>query len=215
MIDGGYSDNVPMFNRNTVTVSPFCGDQDICPEDNSELGALLYMPTGPTTNVSINKENLRRLRMALLPPKAEDMLAICRQGFQDAYRYLESRQIIQCATCRAAKLERRLERMEDWRRKQDESCLGCDALLRDAKHLNLSAEIYQVFQEELAEFRLRNSGFLAAVSNLAATPYTVSVHVAARSVGLARCLLPSERTVKALMNLAPDLGACPFAPMAI
>ena len=26
-MDGGYSDNVPVFNGNTITVSPFSGDQ--------------------------------------------------------------------------------------------------------------------------------------------------------------------------------------------
>nr|XP_053627133.1 uncharacterized protein LOC128684852 isoform X6 [Cherax quadricarinatus] len=32
-IDGGFSDNLPILDDNTITVSPFCGESDICPRD--------------------------------------------------------------------------------------------------------------------------------------------------------------------------------------
>lgn len=34
-MDGGFSDNLPTLNENTITVSPFCGESDICPRDDS------------------------------------------------------------------------------------------------------------------------------------------------------------------------------------
>lgn len=34
-IDGCYSDNLPILDENTVTVSPFCGESDICPRDDT------------------------------------------------------------------------------------------------------------------------------------------------------------------------------------
>ena len=34
-MDGGFSDNLPMLDENTITVSPFCGESDICPRDLS------------------------------------------------------------------------------------------------------------------------------------------------------------------------------------
>jgi hypothetical protein len=48
VFDGGYSDNVPVVQANTITVSPFSGNQDICPLDDSELADLLglNLPTG-------------------------------------------------------------------------------------------------------------------------------------------------------------------------
>jgi patatin-like phospholipase domain-containing protein 2 len=48
VFDGGYSDNVPVVQANTITVSPFSGNQDICPLDDSELAELLGLnvPTG-------------------------------------------------------------------------------------------------------------------------------------------------------------------------
>lgn len=34
-MDGGFSDNLPSLDENTITVSPFCGESDICPRDDS------------------------------------------------------------------------------------------------------------------------------------------------------------------------------------
>ena len=35
MVDGGYSDNLPILNGQTITVSPFSGNSDICPLDDT------------------------------------------------------------------------------------------------------------------------------------------------------------------------------------
>ena len=34
-IDGGFTDNLPQLDHQTVIVSPFCGEADICPKDNN------------------------------------------------------------------------------------------------------------------------------------------------------------------------------------
>lgn len=34
-MDGAFSDNLPTLDENTVTVSPFAGETDICPRDDS------------------------------------------------------------------------------------------------------------------------------------------------------------------------------------
>lgn len=34
-VDGGLSDNLPVLDENTITVSPFAGEHDICPQDKS------------------------------------------------------------------------------------------------------------------------------------------------------------------------------------
>lgn len=33
-MDGGFTDNLPILDTNTITVSPFSGLSDICPRDN-------------------------------------------------------------------------------------------------------------------------------------------------------------------------------------
>ena len=47
------------------------------------------------------------------------------------------------------KLNANLGKLEDWRRKHNESCNSCDMLFRDARSLNLPQEICQVFQERI------------------------------------------------------------------
>ncbi|XP_013787780.1 patatin-like phospholipase domain-containing protein 2, partial [Limulus polyphemus] len=34
-MDGAFSNNLPVLNENTITVSPFSGESDICPQDNN------------------------------------------------------------------------------------------------------------------------------------------------------------------------------------
>jgi hypothetical protein len=34
-LDGGYSDNLPVLDGLTITVSPFSGNSDICPQDDT------------------------------------------------------------------------------------------------------------------------------------------------------------------------------------
>jgi len=216
VVDGCYSDNVPKFNGgNTITISPFSGDQDICPLDDSELGAILNinLPTGPSTSIAFSKENISRLRMAMIPPKPEDLLKICKQGFDDTYRFLNCRQVIQCLPCRQEKLLANYTKFEEWRRRQmDEAppCGECSSLMKDARSLNLPEEIYQVFLEVMHDLRIRNSGWQGWVSHLLATPYTLSLHSA---YNLLHLFLPSESTLKAVTNLTPDMAACPFAPL--
>ena len=40
-LDGGYSDNLPILDEHTITVSPFCGSADICPQDEFLNDALI------------------------------------------------------------------------------------------------------------------------------------------------------------------------------
>lgn len=34
-MDGGFTDNLPALDQHTITVSPFSGENDICPVDDS------------------------------------------------------------------------------------------------------------------------------------------------------------------------------------
>jgi len=33
-MDGGFTDNLPVLDKNTITISPFSGLTDICPREN-------------------------------------------------------------------------------------------------------------------------------------------------------------------------------------
>ena len=67
-------------------------------------------------------------------------------------------------------------------------------------------------QDALEEMRLRNSGFIARLSSACTSPtYTLSMRLLTGTARMLYKLCPSESTVKAVVNLTPDLAACPFA----
>lgn len=66
-VDGGISDNLPLYElKNTITVSPFSGESDICPQDSStNIHELRFT----NTSIQFNLRNLYRLSKALFPPE--------------------------------------------------------------------------------------------------------------------------------------------------
>ncbi|XP_072826681.1 patatin-like phospholipase domain-containing protein 2 isoform X2 [Vicugna pacos] len=66
-VDGGISDNLPLYElRNTITVSPFSGESDICPQDSSSN---IHELRVTNTSIQLNLRNLYRLSKALFPPE--------------------------------------------------------------------------------------------------------------------------------------------------
>ena len=219
VFDGGYSDNVPLLDANTLTVSPFSGNQDICPLDDDDAGMgevlNLHLPTGPTTSVAVSRENLLRFRMAMLPPTPEELLLVCRQGFEDAYRYLSERGIIQCVDCRAEKLKDGVPASPADLRRADSPenpCAGCEQLLLDDNHRRLPADLGEIFAEAEARVRQRQYGVVARLSSLSLAPYTLSARLVGRTAWwMVSGLLPWEKTVRTLVSLSPALlASCPF-----
>ncbi|XP_070294998.1 patatin-like phospholipase domain-containing protein 2 [Salvelinus sp. IW2-2015] len=64
-VDGGISDNLPQYElKNTITVSPFSGESDICPRDRSTHAELRFT----NTLHPVYTHNLYRVSRALVPP---------------------------------------------------------------------------------------------------------------------------------------------------
>lgn len=95
-MDGAFSDNLPLIDENTVTVSPFCGESDICPRDNSWQ---MFYVNWANTSIEISRQNLDRFSRILYPPNSEVMSKICQAGFDDALRFLHRNNLITCARC--------------------------------------------------------------------------------------------------------------------
>uniref|UniRef100_A0A0R3RLS1 PNPLA domain-containing protein n=1 Tax=Elaeophora elaphi TaxID=1147741 RepID=A0A0R3RLS1_9BILA len=87
-IDGGASDNQPVVDTDTITVSPFSGESDICPTD--EESASLFDWNFAGTSIRLTANNLYRAALCLFPPSAEECVSMCRLGFSDALKYLIS-----------------------------------------------------------------------------------------------------------------------------
>lgn len=86
-VDGGISDNLPQSElKNTITVSPFCGESDICPRDTStNIHELRFT----NTSIQFTLTNLYRVSKALFPPDPKVMEAMCKQGYKDALHFLK------------------------------------------------------------------------------------------------------------------------------
>lgn len=94
-VDGGISDNLPQSEqKNTITISPFSGESDICPRDNSSSFHELRFTN---TSIQMNLGNMYRLSRALFPPEPKVMAEMCQSGYQDALRFLEDNNLLMIA----------------------------------------------------------------------------------------------------------------------
>ncbi|XP_010386588.1 patatin-like phospholipase domain-containing protein 2 isoform X3 [Rhinopithecus roxellana] len=86
-VDGGISDNLPLYElKNTITVSPFSGESDICPQDSSTN---IHELRVTNTSIQLNLRNLYRLSKALFPPEPLVLREMCKQGYRDGLRFLQ------------------------------------------------------------------------------------------------------------------------------
>lgn len=95
-MDGAFSDNLPILDENTITVSPFCGESDICPRDQSSQ---LFHLNWANTSIEISRQNVNRFVRILFPPRAEFLSKFCQQGFDDALQFLHRNNLINCRRC--------------------------------------------------------------------------------------------------------------------
>ncbi|XP_017384917.1 patatin-like phospholipase domain-containing protein 5 isoform X1 [Cebus imitator] len=86
-IDGALSNSLPFADcPSTITVSPFPGTVDICPQSTS---ANLHELNIFNASFQISTENLFLAFTCLVPSKPEVVADSCRQGYLDALRFLE------------------------------------------------------------------------------------------------------------------------------
>lgn len=91
-VDGGISDNLPQSElKNTITISPFSGECDICPRDNSTSFHELRFTN---TSIQMNLGNMYRLSKALFPPEPKVLAEMCQSGYKDALRFLEDNKLL-------------------------------------------------------------------------------------------------------------------------
>ncbi|NP_001088835.1 patatin like phospholipase domain containing 4 L homeolog isoform X1 [Xenopus laevis] len=85
--DGGFTDSLPLLpTGRTITVSPFSGRIDICPQDKTHWD--LYV-TFAKHSLLLSAANVRRLNQALFPPRQEKMETIFQDGYKDAVNFLQ------------------------------------------------------------------------------------------------------------------------------
>ncbi|XP_015704449.1 patatin-like phospholipase domain-containing protein 4 isoform X3 [Coturnix japonica] len=85
-VDGGITNGLPIlpFGR-TITISPFSGRLDICPQDKGRVD--LYINFAKQ-DIMLSLANLVRLNQAMFPPNQEKMESLYQNGFDDAVQFL-------------------------------------------------------------------------------------------------------------------------------
>uniref|UniRef100_A0A670XML7 Patatin like phospholipase domain containing 4 n=1 Tax=Pseudonaja textilis TaxID=8673 RepID=A0A670XML7_PSETE len=85
-IDGGLTNGLPILPKGrTVTVSPFCGRLDICPENRGRVD--IYAKVAKQ-DIMLSIGNLIRLHQALFPPSQEKMESLYQDGYDDTIQFL-------------------------------------------------------------------------------------------------------------------------------
>lgn len=92
-IDGSVTNNQPTVDSDTITVSPFSGESDICPQNTHSQS--LHMNVSNMV-IDLSEENISRFWHVLIPQQPAALISMCQQGFDDTLRYLHrSRALVQ------------------------------------------------------------------------------------------------------------------------
>ncbi|KAL0839903.1 hypothetical protein ABMA28_016522 [Loxostege sticticalis] len=179
-MDGGFSDNLPVLDENTITVSPFCGESDICPRD---LSSQLFHVNLANTSIELSKQNMNRFARILFPPKPETLSNMCKQGFDDALRFLQRNNMISCTRCLAVQSTFQLQEiLDDTTNEFDPDCEECKTHRQDALVDDLPDTVMTIFQNAIDT---ANSGIVNWVMrqramrylSVMALPYRVPIDV--------------------------------------
>ncbi|XP_034246089.1 1-acylglycerol-3-phosphate O-acyltransferase Pnpla3 isoform X1 [Thrips palmi] len=145
-MDGGFSDNLPTLDENTITVSPFCGESDICPRD---LSLQLFHINVANTSIELSRQNIYRFTRILFPPKPEVLSNMCKQGFDDALRFLNRNNLINCTRCLAVQSTFVVQDTLDESLEYDPQCQECKVHRQEAAVANLPDTVLSIFQDAI------------------------------------------------------------------
>ncbi|XP_071762408.2 1-acylglycerol-3-phosphate O-acyltransferase Pnpla3 [Centroberyx gerrardi] len=88
-VDGGFTSMQPVLtapSSQTLTVSPFSGEMDICPQDTSSMCDMVVSGTA----IKLNMANSLRIINALYPMALETLEQAYHSGYKDAIDFLQS-----------------------------------------------------------------------------------------------------------------------------
>ncbi|KAL6426109.1 hypothetical protein ACFW04_008996 [Cataglyphis niger] len=145
-MDGGFSDNLPTLDENTITVSPFCGESDICPRD---ISSQLFHVNLANTSIELSRQNIYRFTKILFPPKTETLSNMCKQGFDDALRFLHRNNMLNCTRCLAIQSTYTVQETIDDSMEYDPECLECKMHRQEALVANLPETVMTIFQDAI------------------------------------------------------------------
>uniref|UniRef100_A0A8D2J822 Patatin like phospholipase domain containing 4 n=1 Tax=Varanus komodoensis TaxID=61221 RepID=A0A8D2J822_VARKO len=85
-VDGGLTNGLPILPcGRTVTVSPFCGRFDICPQEKGHMD--IYAKVA-NQDIMLSTANFKRFQQALFPPSQEKMELLYQDGYEHTINFL-------------------------------------------------------------------------------------------------------------------------------
>ncbi|XP_035771074.1 patatin-like phospholipase domain-containing protein 2 isoform X2 [Neolamprologus brichardi] len=88
-VDGALSNMMPLSEqRNTITMAPFSGENDICPREGSYNFFEVHYGN---ISIQVNTGNVYRVCTSFLPPRLEKLAEICHNGYMDALCFLREK----------------------------------------------------------------------------------------------------------------------------
>ncbi|XP_050698651.1 1-acylglycerol-3-phosphate O-acyltransferase Pnpla3-like isoform X4 [Eriocheir sinensis] len=151
-VDGGFTNNLPEVNHATITVSPFCGESDICPKDTT---AGLVTVNLANTSIELSKENLYRFARILFPPHPNVLSKMCQQGFNDALDFLQRNNLISCTRCLAVQSSFNLTespevvKVDHEHHGPDDNCNDCSKQRKEAILDQLPEAVGSILQDAI------------------------------------------------------------------
>ncbi|XP_072528429.1 patatin-like phospholipase domain-containing protein 2 [Salminus brasiliensis] len=141
-VDGGISDNLPRYElKNTITVSPFSGESDICPRDTSSTN--LHELRFTNTSIQFTLSNLYRVTRALFPPDPLVMKTMCKQGYKDALHFLKKNGLLQYRQPHRPLGDGAVEGEEDSDNEDDEESHTREGEIHPDAHSGLEEHIFE------------------------------------------------------------------------
>ncbi|XP_013111486.2 1-acylglycerol-3-phosphate O-acyltransferase Pnpla3 [Stomoxys calcitrans] len=188
-MDGAFSDNLPILDENTITVSPFCGESDICPRDQSSQ---LFHLNWANTSIEISRQNINRFVRILFPPRPEFLSKFCQQGFDDALQFLHRNNLINCRRCVAVQSTFVVSETVAQPQEFDPECRECKKHRKDALSSNMPQTVLDVIQDyiEQANKGLANWLFKHRGIKLLSLPATVPMDFLFATVSKLSSLTP-------------------------
>ncbi|XP_030057121.1 patatin-like phospholipase domain-containing protein 2 isoform X2 [Microcaecilia unicolor] len=165
-VDGGISDNLPRYElKNTITVSPFSGESDICPRD---ICTNLHELRITNTSIQFNLSNLYRLSKALFPPEPQVLRDMCKQGYRDALHFLKRNGLLHrprpMRTLALPAPEESAEEEEEAMRDEDQEEEAAALAAEEEEHI--FEHLPQRLNQALAEACTEKRSTFSAISNL-------------------------------------------------
>ncbi|XP_054712592.1 patanin-like phospholipase domain-containing protein atgl-1 [Uloborus diversus] len=96
-VDAALSNNSPCLDEWTVTVAPFSGNSDICPDNDGHHTPKAF--TLSRTSIGLTAQNAYMMFRVLFPGTPDLQKGFCHRGYNDGLRFLRDRGLYPCSEC--------------------------------------------------------------------------------------------------------------------